>query len=180
VILDIEHTSQPHPTTYHNDRLLSLDPDMAESFNKKRKAQVSELTLEDDHRATQHSRLPSSRTSASHNPLADRTCTRRKTTKRQKVAQAKSDLSLGRESNALTFTDAPTNTSAADEGDIVTEDTPVQDLIALSKGARAKRTKAKKRVVEEAEDEDDDVKVQERLRARLTSKRYLCPLCEQL
>jgi hypothetical protein len=56
----------------------------------------------------------------------------------------------------------------------------VQDLIALSKGARAKRTKAKKRVVEEAEDEDDDVKVQERLRARLTSKRYLCPLCEQL
>ncbi|CAN9344970.1 unnamed protein product [Alternaria alternata] len=126
---------------------------MAESFNKKRKAQVSELTLEDDHRATQHSRLPSSRTSASHNPLADRTCTRRKTTKRQKVAQAKN---------------APTNTSAADEGDIVTEDTPVQDLIALSKGARAKRTKAKKRVVEEAEDEDDDVKVQERLRARLT------------
>lgn len=180
MILDIEHTSQPHPTTYHNYRLLSLDPDMAESFNKKRKAQVSELTLEDDHRATQHSRLPSSRTSASHNPLADRTCTRRKTTKRQKVAQAKSDLSLGRESNALTFTDAPTNTSAADEGDIVTEDTPVQDLIALSKGARAKRTKAKKRVVEEAEDEDDDVKVQERLRARLTSKRYLCPLCEQL
>jgi len=153
---------------------------MAESFNKKRKAQVSELTLEDDYTATQHSRLPSSRTSASHNPLADRTCTRRKTTKRQKVAQAKSDLSLGRESNALTFTDAPTNTSAADEGDIVTEDTPVQDLIALSKGARAKRTKAKKRVVEEAEDEDDDVKVQERLRARLTSKRYLCPLCEQL
>jgi hypothetical protein len=179
VILDIEHTSQPHPTTYHNYRLLSLDPDMAESFNKKRKAQVSELTLEDDYTATQHSRLPSSRTSASHNPLADRICTRRKTTKRQKIAQAKSDLSLGRESNALTFTDGPTNTSAADEGDIVMENTPVRDLIALPKGARAKRIKAKKRVVEEAEHEDDDVEVQERLRARLTSKRYLYPFCGQ-
>ncbi|RYN44396.1 hypothetical protein AA0114_g10008 [Alternaria tenuissima] len=141
---------------------------MAESFNKKRKAQVSELTLEDDYTATQHSRLPSSRTSASHNPLADRICTRRKTTKRQKIAQAKSDLGLGRESNALTFTDGPTNTSAADEGDIVMENTPVRDLIALPKGARAKRIKAKKRVVEEAEHEDDDVEVQERLRARLT------------
>jgi hypothetical protein len=63
------------------------------------------------------------------------------------VAQAKSDLSLGRESNALTFTDGPTNTSAADEGDIVMENTPVRDLIALPKGARAKRIKAKKRVV---------------------------------
>ena len=158
---------------------LSLDPDMAESFNKKRKAQVSELTLEDDYTATQHSRLPSSRTSASHNPLADRICTRRKTTKRQKIAQAKSDLSLGRESNALTFTDGPTNTAAADEGDIVMENTPVRDLIALPKGARAKRIKAKKRVVEEAEHEDDDVEVQERLRARLTSKRYLYPFCGQ-
>ncbi|CAN9131372.1 unnamed protein product [Alternaria alternata] len=126
---------------------------MAESFNKKRKAQVSELTLEDDYTATQHSRLPSSRTSASHNPLADRICTRRKTTKRQKIAQAKN---------------GPTNTSAADEGDIVMENTPVRDLIALPKGARAKRIKAKKRVVEEAEHEDDDVEVQERLRARLT------------
>jgi hypothetical protein len=153
---------------------------MAESFNKKRKAQVSELTLEDDHRATKHSRLPSSRTSASHNPHADRMRTRRKTTKRQKVAQAKSDVGLGRGSGALTFTDGPTNTSVAEEGDIVTEDTPVRDLIALPKGARTKRTKAKKRVVEEAEDEDYDVKVQERLRARLTSKRCLCPFCGQL
>jgi hypothetical protein len=152
---------------------------MAESFNKKRKAQVSELTLEDDYRATQHSRLPSSRTSASHNLLADRTRTRSKTTKRQKIAQAKSDVNLGRESNALTFTDGPTNTSAADEGDIVMENTPVRDLIALPKGARAKRIKAKKRVVEEAEHEDDDVEVQERLRARLTSKRYLYPFCGQ-
>ncbi|CAN9086581.1 unnamed protein product [Alternaria sp. RS040] len=94
--------------------------------------------------------------------------TRRKTTKRQKVAQAKSDVSLGRESDALTFTNEPTNTSVAEEGDIVTEDTPVRDLIALPKGARARRTKAKKRFVEEAKDEDDDAKVQERLRARLT------------
>lgn len=159
---------------------LSLDPDMAESFNKKRKAQVSELTPEDDYRATQHSRLPSSRISTSHNLLADRTRTRSKTTKRQKVAQAKSDVNLGRESNALTFTDGPTNTSAAEDGELVTEDTPVRDLIAFPKRTRAKRTKAKKRVVEEAEDEDDDVKVQERLRARLTSKRYLYPFGGQL